>query len=435
MSDTGAGMQANGDPAGLRNWAGNVVFDHRTLHEPTSVQHLQQIVAGSRACRLLGSAHSFNTIADTTGDLITLRSMPTTIDIDEATHTVRVGAGTRYGELGRALHTRGWALPNLGSLPHISVIGACSTGTHGSGDRNGCLATAVVAVDLVTAGGDLVQLDAHSAPELFAGAVVALGTLGAVVAVTLRIEPTYDMAQRVYVDVPWDDAVAHLDNVFSAGYSVSLFTTWRDRVVDQVWVKQRTDPAVEQHVTQQFFEAHESVVQLHPVPGVAADTCTAQLGAAGPWHERLPHFRLDFTPSTGDELQSEYLIDRARARDALLTLEPMRQRLADVTQVCELRTIAADSLWLSMAYERDSMAIHFTWLPDATLVGPVIAELEARLDEFAPRPHWGKVFGIDAATVADRYPRLADAAALALHFDPTCVFSNAFTDGFLRDTR
>ena len=428
-------MHADGDPARLSNWAGNVVFSHHTLHEPTSLQQLQQVVAASRSCRVLGSAHSFNAIADTTGDLVTLRSMPTTIDIDETAREVRVGAGTRYGELGRVLHARGWALPNLGSLPHISVIGACSTGTHGSGNSNGCLATAVVAIDIVTAGGDLVHVDASAAPESFAGAVVALGTLGAVVTVTLRIEPTYDIAQRVFVNVPWDDVVEHLDDVFAAGYSVSLFTTWRDRVIDQVWIKQRVNPAVEPQAAGALFDRFESTVQVHPVPGVAADPCTAQLGVAGPWHERLPHFRLDFTPSTGDELQSEYLIDRAYAEEALHGLEPMRQRLAEVTQVCELRTIAADSLWLSMAYARDSMAIHFTWISDVGRVAPVIAELEARLDAFAPRPHWGKVFGIDPASLADRYPRLGDAAALARQFDPSGVFRNAFTDGYLRDTR
>ena len=428
-------MQALGDPAQLRNWAGNIVFSHHTVHEPTNVQQLQQIVATSRSCRVLGSAHSFNAIADTTGDLVTLRSMPTTIDIDESAREVRVAAGTRFGELGRVLHARGWALSNLGSLPHISVIGACSTGTHGSGNSNGCLATAVVAVDIVTAGGDLVHVDARAAPELFAGAVVALGTLGAVVTVTLRIEPTYDMAQRVFVNVPWDDVMQHLDDVFAAGYSVSLFTTWRSRAIDQVWIKRRATSAVDLQQAGTLFDDRESAAQLHPVPGAAADTCTTQLGVVGPWHERLPHFRLDFTPSTGDELQSEYLIDRAHAEQALRVLEPMRERLAAVTQVCELRTIAADSLWLSMAYARDSMAIHFTWISDVGLVAPVIAELEARLDEFAPRPHWGKMFSINASKLADRYPRLRDAAELASQFDPSGVFRNAFTEGYLRDAR
>jgi xylitol oxidase len=156
------------------------------------------------------------------------------------------------------------------------------------------------------------------------------------------------------------------------------------------------------------------------------------LGVAGPWHERLPHFRLDFTPSTGDELQSEYFVDRRDAVAALEALDPMRDRIAAVLQVCELRTIAADSLWLSMSCGRDSLAVHFTWVPDISRVAPVLAEVESRLAPFGARPHWGKVFSIEPADVASRVPRLADAVALAERFDPAGAFRNEFTDRYVR---
>ena len=169
--------------------------------------------------------------------------------------------------------------------------------------------------------------------------------------------------------------------------------------------------------------------------GFPAEACTPQLGRPGPWHERLPHFRLDHTPSAGDELQSEYLVGRADAVAALLALEGMRARLSPLVLVSEIRTVAADELWLSPAYRRDSVAIHFTWRPDVRRVMDLLPDVEAVLEPFEPRPHWGKLFATDAQVLRSRYERRRDFVALARRLDPGGKFRNAFVDEYVFDDR
>ena len=415
----------------LRNWAGNVAFRPARFHEPTSIAELQQIVAGARRCRVLGTGHSFNTIADTPGDLISLRELPQRIDIDADAREVTVSAGTRYGDLATALHRAGWALQNLGSLPHISVGGAVATGTHGSGDGNGNLATQVRAVELVTSSGDVITIGHTDRENEFSHCMIALGSLGLVTALTLRIEPTYDVSQVVYEDVPFDLALAHLDDIFAAGYSVSLFTTWDRPVVDQVWVKNRAEARRVDH-SPTFEGGRLATAPRHPLPTLSGDTCTTQLGIVGPWHERLPHFRLDFIPSSGEELQSEYFVHRVEAVAALRSLNEIRSVMSPALLVCELRSVAEDGLSLSPAFSRASMAIHFTWKPDAAALAPVLRMVEERLAVFGARPHWGKVFSFDPSYICDQYPRLADMRARVATYDPTAKFTNDFVAPYLR---
>ncbi len=414
--------------AALRNWAGNVTFGATRVHRPETIEAVQEVVEGSRRVRALGSGHSFSRVADTDGDLVSLAGLPARVDIADDRRCVTVSAGLRYGEVAPRLHAAGLALHNLGSLPHICTAGAVATGTHGSGDGKGCLATAVAALDLVTASGELMHLD-RSDPR-FPGAVVALGCLGVVTAVTLWVEPAYDVAQWVVDDVPLDAVRGHLDEVFTAGDSVSVFTTWRPDDLGQLWVKRRTDDA-RPPPADDWLGGTPATGPRHPVPGVDPAACTAQLGEPGPWHERLPHFRLDHTPSAGAELQTEYLVPRDRAVAALEAVGALRDRISPVLLVSELRTVAADDLWLSPAYGRDSVAVHFTWQPDTAAVLPVVAAVEAALAPFDPRPHWGKVFTTGPEEVADGYPRLDDFCALRRELDPDDVFGNAFVDTYL----
>jgi xylitol oxidase len=402
------------------NWAGNIAYAADSVSTPTSVPELQELVAGARRIRAIGTRHSFSSVADTTAALVDLSSLPRIVDIDPSAATVRVGAATRWGELAPVLHEAGWAVHTLGSLPHISVAGSVATGTHGSGDRNGCLASAVVALEIVGADGELRRV-ARGEPD-FGGSVVALGAHGIVTAVTIAIEPTYDVEQRVLEGLPWEVALRDLDAVMASASSVSLFTRWGDEV-EQVWVKRRTDePAVDLAWT----GARPADGPRHPVPGVSPAACTVQGGVAGPWFERVPHFRLGHTPSSGAELQTEYLVPRADGAAALTALHGVRHRIAPVLQIGEVRTVAADDLWLSMASGRDSLAIHFTWVPDGRAVAPVVREVERVLAPFAPRPHWGKVFGIAPEVVAASYPRVADARDLVRRCDPEGVFGNDF---------
>ncbi|MFI7427460.1 FAD-binding protein [Micromonospora sp. NPDC049836] len=393
-----------------RNWAGNVRYRAARRHRPTSVDELRRLVAGAERVRAVGTGHAFNRIGDTTGDLISVTGLPPAVALDRDRGTVTVTAGLRYGDVATRLHADGYALANLASLPHISVAGAVATATHGSGRANGNLATAVAALELVTADGGLLTVD--RADPRFAGMVVGLGALGVVTRVTLDVLPTFDIRQYVRLGLPR----AALDDALDGAYSASVFTDWRSDRLDQVWLKQRADqpppPA-------DWLDTVAADVPVHPVPGMPAQNCTVQLGEAGPWHERLPHFRLGFTPSSGDELQSEWHVDRADAGAALAALEPAAARIAAVLQICELRTIAADRLWLSPNYERDSVAFHFTWIGDPVAVAPVLAEVEQLLAPFAPRPHWGKLFARDPAA---SYPRYDDFRALLREVDPAGTF-------------
>ncbi|WP_033340003.1 D-arabinono-1,4-lactone oxidase [Catenuloplanes japonicus] len=398
----------------ITNWAGNVTFGTDRLHTPATLDALREIVAVSPRLRPLGTGHSFNLIADTDGDLVSVAGLPAQVSIDSVANEVTVTAGVRYGELASRLHAAGYALHNLASLPHISVAGAVATGTHGSGVTSPGLASAVTALRLVTADGEL--LDLRRDDPRFPGAVVHLGALGVVVEVTLRIRPTFDIAQYVYERLPWSHLSTGFREITAAGYSVSLFTDWTGPVINQIWVKRDPlDPPLPAH----WHGATLATTPLHPVPGMSAVNCTPQGGEPGPWHERLPHFRLDFTPSSGDELQTEYLVPASHALDALDAVDGIRDLIAPVLQISEIRTIAADDLWLSPGHGRDSVAIHFTWKPDAEAVTPVVAALEERLAPFDARPHWGKVFSTAPAALRARYPRFDDFLALRATLDPT----------------
>ena len=413
----------------LTNWAGNVTFSAREVHRPDTVELVQQLVARSRKVRALGSGHSFSRVADTDGDLVSVAGLPVEVELDRAGRRARVGAGMRYGEMAQRLHAQGFAVHNLGSLPHIAVAGACATGTHGSGTGNGILATAVAQVEMVTADGDPVTL--RRGDDDFDGAVVALGSLGIVTALTLDVEPTFDVRQDVWEDLPWERLAADFDAVMTAGYSVSMWLSWTQPGVDHVWVKRRTDRSAGGDVLPPWPGARAAVVDRHPVPGMPAENCTPQLGVPGPWHERLPHFRLAFTPSSGRELQSEYLVERGDAVAALQALRPLAGRIAPVLQVSEVRTIAADPLWLSPAQGRDTVGLHFTWVDDYPAVRPVLGEIEAALAPFSARPHWGKVFTTAPDVVRALFPRADEFVALRARMDPTAKFGNEFVDRYL----
>ncbi len=408
----------------LTNWAGNFTFGARRVHRPTSIDELRWLVAESDRIRAIGTVHSFSPIADSAGDLVSVMQLPPTVDISTEHSTVTVAAGVRYGDLALRLREVGLAVHNLASLPHISVAGACATGTHGSGDANGNLSTAVSAIELVTADGELVVLR-RGVDEQFPGAVVALGELGVVTRVTLDLVPAFELRQYIYDDLPLEQVGEHLHDIFGNGYSVSLFTDWRGPVINQVWVK-RHDALADGP----WLGATPADGARHPIRGMPVENCTQQLGVPGPSHERLPHFRLEFTPSSGDELQAEYLVAREHAIEALDAVYQIHHRVAPVLQISEIRTIAADDLWLSPSYRRDSVAIHFTWVKDADAVLPVIAEVEERLAPFQPRPHWGKLFGVDPEVLRGRYERADDFQRLVRHYDPTGKFRNGLLEAY-----
>jgi xylitol oxidase len=407
------------------NWAGNVTFGAARVDRPESVDELRGIVRDSRRVRALGSGHSFSPLVDTTGDLVLLDGLPPVVEIDTAASTVAVAGGVRYGELAVELQRAGFALANMASLPHISVAGSCATGTHGSGDTQRVLAASVSALQLVGPDGELVELRRDRDRDSFAGSVIALGALGVVTRLTLDIEPRFDVAQRVYLGVPLDEVAGRIDEVFGAAYSVSMFTDWRSGEA-MVWLKQRTDQP-----EAAWAGGQPAQRMVHPCPGMPPESCTEQLGIAGPWHERLPHFRIDLTPSAGEELQSEHFLPRDAAPAAFAAIRGIADLVAPVLHVAEVRTVRADELWLSPAYGRDSVTFHFTWVKDAAAVMPVLAAVEDRLMPMGARPHWAKLTTVAAPEIIARYERAPEFEQLTHRYDPTAKFRNRFVDTLL----
>ncbi|MGW0424251.1 FAD-binding protein [Streptomyces sp. NPDC003015] len=413
----------------ITNWAGNITYSAKELHRPHSLDEVAALVADSARVRVLGSGHSFNEIAEPgpEGVLLSIAGLPPVIDVDTTARTVRVPGGVRYAELARSVDAHGLALPNMASLPHISVAGSVATGTHGSGVGNGPLASAVREVELVTADGSVLTIGRDD--PRFGGAVTSLGALGVATALTLDLVPSFDVEQYVFTELPLTglDSAA-FETVMSTAYSVSLFTDWRAPGFRQVWAKRRTDQPLAD-----FPWAAPATEKMHPVPGMPALNCTEQFGVPGPWHDRLPHFRAEFTPSSGTELQSEYLLPRERAIEALHAVDGIRDTVAGVLQICEVRTVAADEQWLSPSSGRDTVALHFTWIEDTAAVLPVVRRLEEALDAFDARPHWGKVFTTPADVLRERYPRLGDFRKLAHELDPEGKFANTFVRDVLAD--
>jgi xylitol oxidase len=404
-----------------KNWAGNYTYRAEKLHRPSTIEQVQEIIANAPHMRVLGSRHSFNDIADSS-ELISLEALPMDVVVDHAANTVSFNAALKYGGLVEKLNAEGVALHNLASLPHISVAGAVATATHGAGDTNGNLSTAVAGLELVTSGGEIIE--ASRGESDFDGLVVGLGALGALTRITLDVELSYEMRQRVFEGLSWEALFDHFDEIISCGYSVSVFTRWAE-TIDQVWVKSRVTDEPEQ-VESDLFGAVAAAVDRHPILGLDAAPCTPQLGRPGLWSDRLPHFRLGFMPSSGEELQSEYLFPRRYAVEAIEAVRALADRIQPILQVSEIRAVAADRLWMSMNYGEDTVGIHFTWKPEREAVEDMLVQLETALAPFEARPHWGKLFNADAAAIAPLYERMPDFIRLVERLDPRGAFCNSW---------
>jgi xylitol oxidase len=406
------------------NWAGNVAYGGKQLHRPGTIEELQRLVRDNEKVKALGGRHSFSAIADTRGAMVTLERFDTVSDVDRSAGTVEVGAGVKYARLCPQLLRQGFAVANLASLPHIGVVGACSTATHGSGTGN--LATQVAALELVDGRAEVVRLSAAADRDEFRGSVVGLGAIGVVTKVTLRVVPAFDVRQWVWESMPRGQFTAHFDDVMSAGYSVSAFTTWRDDQVSEVWVKRRAADG-DWNPGRRWFGASPAPRDRHPIVAMDPRSCTPQMGVPGPAWERLPHFRPDSPPSSqGRERQSEYFVRRRDAVAAIEALYGIGGKIARALQISEIRTISEDSLWMSTAQGRDSVAFHFTWTDDDADVAAAMPIVEAALERFGPRPHWGKMHTLTASQLTAQYGRLGDFRALCRRHDPDGKFLNEY---------
>lgn len=401
------------------NWAKSYRYHYRDCVFPASMDELRAAVAASPRLKVLGSRHSFNAIAD--GDrAMVLTRMPFDPRVSDDRRSVSIAGHATYGELAKFLAGHGLAIHNLASLPHISIAGAIATATHGSGGRNGNLATAVSGLEFVTADGNVTAVRRGEAD--FDGMVVHLGALGVVTRVMLDVQPAFDITQTVYEGLTQRALCDNLDAIMDGGYSVSVFATWRGDSA-QIWVKDTASPAA---IPATLHGATLAAVKRHPILEMDPVNATDQLSVPGPWSDRLPHFKMGFTPSNGDEIQSEFHVRRIHGAAAIEALARIRDKFAPLIQVTEFRAVAADELWLSPQYGRDTLSLHFTWLPDEAGVNAAVRHVEEALAPFGALPHWGKVFS--PAHVGARYPMLPSFRKLRDRLDPTAKFSNPWLD-------
>lgn len=410
-------------PPVIKNWAGNLTFSAKQFYRPTSIEDVQALVSKSKKIKSFGTRHSFSNIADCDNEIISSDGFHDVIELDKDNLTVTVGAGIRYGELAIYLENEGYALHNLASLPHISVAGACATATHGSGDQNGNLASIVKGLELIKGDGEIVKLTAGD-PD-FNGAVVNLGALGMVTRMTLAIQPTFQVQQEIFEHLSLDQATKNFDAIFGSGYSVSFFTDYAEDI-NQVWIKRRLPSGQALEPLKEFYDAMAATRNMHPIAANSAVNCTEQMAVPGPWHERLPHFKLDFTPSNGEELQTEYFVDRADAPEVLNIIQSMHERITPLLFIAEIRSIQADDLWMSTAQGGDKIAFHFTWKPEWEGVKALLPDLEKALEPFNMRPHWAKLYAMESERMQSLYPKFSDFKILAEKYDPEEKFRNKY---------
>jgi xylitol oxidase len=313
-------------------------------------------------------------------------------------------------------------------LPHISIAGSIATATHGSGVKNGNLATGVSAIEFVNAAGDIVVLSKKDG-ELFYGAVVGLGALGFVTKVTLDLQPTFNMQQVVYRNLPMAELEKNFMAIMSSGYSVSLFTDWRNKNINEVWIKSRIEEgSMAREPAPEFYGAKLATQNMHPVEDQSAENCTEQMGVPGPWYERMPHFKMGFTPSTGIELQAEYFVPIEQAYEAIMAMETLHEKITPHLFISEIRAVDADVLWMSPCYKKACVAIHTTWKQEWDTVIGLLPQVEEKLTPYNPKPHWAKLFTISPAELQSKYERLNDFKQLLNQYDPTGKFRNEFID-------
>jgi xylitol oxidase len=413
----------------LQNWAGNFTFSTSNVFYPKTVSEVQTLVKEKDKLRGLGTRHCFNTIADSKFNLVSSAKLNNILSLDTVNNTVTVEGGIKYGELAPYLDKKGFALHNLASLPHISVAGSITTATHGSGVKNGNLSTQVRALEIVIADGSVVKISKEKDGDHFDAAVVGLGVLGFITQLTLAVEPTFLMRQQVFVKLPLDQLKDHFLEIVSAGYSVSLFTDWQSDSMNEVWIKDKVNPEIAYRGMSEFFGAKAAIKDLHPIIELSAENCTPQMGKPGPWYERMPHFKMGFTPSSGKELQSEYFVPKQHAVEAILAIQKMGKQIGPHLFITEIRTIAADTLWLSPCRNQDSVTIHFTWKQEWEEVKKLLPLIEQELAPFNARPHWGKLFTMSSTVLESRYEKLNDFKKLAATYDPKGKFRNEFLNG------
>jgi len=411
----------------VKNWAGNLTFSAKEFIEIDNISKLQQVVSNSQGIKVLATGHSFNAIGDTKDTLISLKNLSNGIEIDSQNAQALIPAGMAYADAARYLESNGWAFSNMASLGEVTIAGAISTGTHGSGSNNGVLSTSVVGLEIVLGSGELVTIDESNSEE-FAGFVISLGALGVFTKIKMRIIPSFSVKQFVYENIGIQAVAENFDTVFNSAYSVSYFSNWAKNSTGQIWMKFLDDSSSD-NLSDNWLGANQAKAKQHPVKINNPDPCTDQLGISGKWLYRLPHFKLDSSPASGDEVQTEYLVDRKYVNEYIQDLRTIGDEIASKVYATEIRTIKSDELWLSGAYQRETVGFHFTWKKSDTLVD-FLPRIEEILGKHHGRPHWAKLFSVKSDELSARYPKYSNFEALLKKYDPKKKFRNKFIDQY-----
>ena len=411
----------------MKNWAGNLTFSAKEFIEIDNISKLQQVVSNSQGVKVLATGHSFNAIGDTKDTLISLKNLSNGIEIDSQNAQALIPAGMAYADAARYLESKGWAFSNMASLGEVKIAGAISTGTHGSGSNNGVLSTSVVGLEIVLGSGELLTIDQSNSEE-FAGFVISLGALGVFTKIKMRIVPSFSVKQFVYENIGIQAVAENFDTVFNSAYSVSYFSNWAKNSTGQIWMKFLDDSSSD-NLSDNWLGANQAKAKQHPVKINNPDPCTDQLGISGKWLYRLPHFKLDSSPASGDEVQTEYLVDRKYVKEYIQDLRTIGDEIAPRVYATEIRTIKSDELWLSGAYQRETVGFHFTWKKSDTLVD-FLPRIEEILGKHHGRPHWAKLFSVKSDELSARYPKYSNFEALLKKYDPKKKFRNKFIDQY-----
>ncbi|KAI1700234.1 d-arabinono-1,4-lactone oxidase domain-containing protein [Ditylenchus destructor] len=364
------------DPAPIRlhNWGNNFRFSTQNIQYPTSVEEVQQIVRNANKLRVVGTRHSFSKIADSPNTMLSTLALKNIIGFDPTVPSITVQAGITYTDLNPFL-------PNYGP----------------------------------------------NDPELKAIAV-GLGAFGVITQVELEVEPTFNLTNYVFVNMPEQDIYDHFDEIENLGYSVQLFTDFSTPGVwDQVWVWVRSDENSNVGNMQNLYGAtrtHEQVTAIEALP----PTYLMEQGKEQPWYYGLVDYHLGLSGFDGAEIQSEYFMPYENAIPAIQAVSNFSDLIAPRVYTMLIRTIKGDDLWMSESFNETTVAIHFTWKPNMTAVMEVLPQIEQALLPYGARPHWGKVFAQGPETYLHRYPKLNQWKQLAETLDPTHKFRNKFLE-------
>jgi len=411
----------------MKNWAGNLTFSAKEYIEIDSISKLQSIVSKASGVKVLATGHSFNDIADTNQTQISIKNLSNKIEIDSIKKVVLVPAGMQYADVCRYLETKGWALFNTASLGEITVAGAMLTGTHGSGSNNPVLSDCVEGIEMVLESGEIFNISREDSDEFF-GFVISLGALGVFTKLKLKIVESFSIKQFVYENIGIQSISENFDDVFDKSYSVSYFSNWKKNSTGQIWMKFLDNNNFPQ-LPSVWLDGNIANANQHPVKVNDPSPCTDQMGVSGKWLYRLPHFKLDSSPASGDEVQTEYLVDRAYVSHYIDELSNIGDEIAARVYATEIRTIKADDLWLSGAHGRQTVGFHFTWKKSDSLQ-TFLPKIEEILGNHNGRPHWGKLFSTPRENLIGRYPKYSNFEDLLKKYDPNKKFRNSFINRY-----